>query len=246
VTPSRAAPDGASAGDAGSAGDGDAARGGSGGARSGADGRWIRLEGYPRRSHYELFRSYRDPFWSVTVEVDATGLHAASRTRGGPSFFLGCMFASMGAANAVAEFRRRLRPEGIWEHERVDVGATVLRADDTFGFAYFPWNDDFQAFQEAGRAEVARVAASQGGADPRDHRDDLVPHSVLPWLRFTSFTNARRGEGESTPKVVFGRHAARGRRRVLPVAIEVHHALVDGLHVSRYVERLGAELTAWN
>lgn len=211
---------------------------------AGDRGRWVPLEGYPRRSHFELFRAYENPFFALTAVVDVTALRRASRDPDGPSFFLGTMYASLRAANAVAEFRRRLRPEGIWEHERVDVGATVLRADGTFGFAYFAWAGDAATFQESGRREVARVAAQVGPADPRDDRDDLVHHSVLPWIAFTSFTNARRGAGESVPKVVFGRHEERDGRRVMPVSVEVHHALVDGLHVARYLQTLRSELEA--
>jgi chloramphenicol O-acetyltransferase type A len=210
-----------------------------------AEGRWVPLDAYPRRSHYELFRSYDDPFFAITAAVDVTGLRRASREESGPSFFLASLFASLRAANAQPEFRRRLRPGGIWEHDRVDVGATVMRADETFGFAYFAWASDAAAFLESGRREVARVAAGSGAADPRDDRDDLIHHSVLPWISFSSFKNARRGAGESVPKVVFGRHEERDGRRLMPVAIEVHHALVDGLHVARYLESLRAELEAW-
>ncbi|HSM36850.1 MAG TPA: CatA-like O-acetyltransferase [Longimicrobiales bacterium] len=208
-------------------------------------GRWVPPATDPRRALVQLFRGYRDPFWSVTVDVDVTGLHEASRARGGPSFFLASLFASMRAANAVPEFRRRLRPQGVWEHARVGVGSTILRGDDTFAFAYFPWSDDFPRFEEAGRREIERVEASDGPADPRDDRDDLIHHSVLPWLDFTSFTNAHRGADDSTPKVVFGRHVARAERRAMAVAVEVHHALTDGLHVSRYVDALRSELTGW-
>ncbi len=209
-------------------------------------GRWVPLGDYPRRSHYELFRGYENPFFTVTAAVDVTGLWRSSRDQDGPSFFLATMFASLRAANAVVEFRRRLRPEGIWEHERVDVGTTVMRADGTFGFAYFAWADDAATFQRSGSREVERVAAGIGPVDPRDDRDDLVHHSVLPWISFTSFTNARRGGGESVPKVVFGRHERREGRRVMPVSVEVHHALVDGVHVGRYLESLGSELSVWD
>lgn len=208
-------------------------------------GRWVDAAGYARASHHAHFLAYEQPFWSVTVEVDVTDLHGASRAADGPSFFLACMYASMRAANAVSELRQRLRAERIWEHERVEVGAAVLRADDTFGFAYFAWADAFEGFEPRARAEVARVSREAGPSDPRDDRDDLVHHSVLPWLRFTAFANARRGGGESTPKVVFGRHGERDGRRWMPVAIEVHHALVDGLHVARYVAGLERELGAW-
>jgi chloramphenicol O-acetyltransferase type A len=61
---------------------------------------------------------------------------------------------------------------------------------------------------------------------------------VLPWLRFTSFTNALPGGDDSIPRIVFGRCVRDRRRMKMPVAVEVHHALVDGLDVARFFERL--------
>jgi chloramphenicol O-acetyltransferase len=45
--------------------------------------------------------------------------------------------------------------------------------------------------------------AQQGLRSPEKASDDIVFHSVLPWLRFTSFTNALPGKGDSIPRIVF-------------------------------------------
>jgi chloramphenicol O-acetyltransferase type A len=162
---------------------------------------------------------------------------------GGPSFFLATLFASLRASNAIEEFRLRLRPEAVWLHERVDVGSTVLRHDETFGFAYFAWCDSFARFEQDARVEVDRVAASTGALDPQDERDDLVYHSVLPWIRLTGFIHARRRRPlDSIPRIVFGKHFEREGERWLPVCVDAHHALIDGLHVGRWLARFEQEL----
>ena len=89
---------------------------------------WIDLKTWKRRDHYLLFRKYERPFFSVTVDVDVTrsGTRAASRAR--PSFFLTSLFLMLNAVNAVEAFRLRLRPRGVWRHDRVAVGPTILPA----------------------------------------------------------------------------------------------------------------------
>ncbi|MEN8373944.1 MAG: CatA-like O-acetyltransferase [Gemmatimonadota bacterium] len=213
---------------------------------SGPAGHLVALDTYPRRSQYALFRDYADPFFSLTVSVDVTGLYLASKVEAGPSFFLGTLFASMRAANAVPEFKQRLRPDGIWQHDFVGAGSAVRSANDTFGFAYFEWAEDFEEFHSAGRQDLERVAAAAGPLEPRHDRDDLIYHSVLPWLDFTSFKNARRGKQESIPRSVFGAYSENAARWRMPVGVEVHHALVDGLHVGRYLQRLQSELDRWS
>jgi chloramphenicol O-acetyltransferase type A len=47
-----------------------------------------------------------------------------------------------------------------------------------------------------------------------------------------------KGRGDSIPRIVFGKFAKHGERTVMPISVEVHHALMDGLHVGRYLNRL--------
>jgi len=44
------------------------------------------------------------------------------------------------------------------------------------------------------------------------------------------------------PQLAFGRTDVDGARLWLPFSVEVHHALMDGLHVGRYVQGLEAAL----
>src|SRR5688500_14854938 len=94
----------------------------------------IDLDAWKRRDHYRWFSKYDRPFFSVTVDVDVTAAWNASREGGAPSFFLGSLFLMLRAANDVEAFRLRLRARGVWRHDRVAVGPTIMRADETFGF----------------------------------------------------------------------------------------------------------------
>ena len=206
-------------------------------------GRSIDVKAWKRRAHYELFRKYEQPFFSVTVDVDVTTLWNRSRQPRGPSFFLTSLFLMLQSVNDTEAFRLRLRRRGVWLHDAVAVGATVLKTDETFGFARIePCNTlaQFVAKGEAAIAQTKRVRGERASATWRVAGDDIVFHSVLPWLRLRSFTNALPGD-DSIPRIVFGK-AAEGRRVKMPVAVEVHHALVDGLDVARFLERFQARL----
>jgi chloramphenicol O-acetyltransferase type A len=67
--------------------------------------------------------------------------------------------------------------------------------------------------------------------------------TTLPWLAFTAFTHAR-GQGDDRPKLAFGRFTEQAGRLLMPVAVDVHHALCDGVHVGRFFEQLQARLDA--
>jgi chloramphenicol O-acetyltransferase type A len=203
---------------------------------------FVDLDTWTRRDHYLWFRSYERPFFSVTIEVDVTAAWNRSRKRGAPSFFLTSLFPMLKAANEVEAFRLRLRPRGVWRHDRIAVGPTILRSDETFGFARLEVANTLREFVTHGQTGVSQAHAQTGLKKPDNAGDDIVFHSVLPWLRFTSFSNALPGKDDSIPRIVFGRCEAERRRVKMPVAVEVHHALVDGLDVARFFDKFTAHL----
>ncbi|HET9440480.1 MAG TPA: chloramphenicol acetyltransferase [Longimicrobiales bacterium] len=206
-------------------------------------GAYLDLSSWPRRGQFEFFRNYDQPFFNITSDVRVTEVYRLSRETDGPSFFLATLYLSLVAANRIEEFRLRLRPAGVWCHDRIHGGSTILRSNETFGFGYFRFIEDFKAFQARGRAVIAEVRNPNGKLDAQEQRDDLMHYSVLPWIRFTSFAHARKTSGtDSIPKIVFGKRFERAGDVWMPISVEVHHALVDGLHVGRFLEAFEAEL----
>jgi chloramphenicol O-acetyltransferase type A len=199
-------------------------------------GRTIDLETWRRREHFVLFRDYERPHFSITAAVDVSACYAASRGEG-TSFTLAVLFAAMHAANAVEAFRLRLREDRVWCHDAVGIGCTVLRPDRTFGFAYFAHETSFARFAAEGKNEMERARTGTTLSDEREADDATLHATVLPWIRFTSFTNAMRRE-DSVPKLTFGKRYAEGGAWYVPVGVEVHHALVDGIDVGEFFEQL--------
>jgi chloramphenicol O-acetyltransferase type A len=199
-------------------------------------GRYIDLDGWRRREHFLLFRGYDRPHFSTTAAVDVSACYAASRGGEGTSFTLAMLFNAMSAANAVEAFRLRLREDRVWCHDAVGIGCTVLRPDRTFGFSYFAHEPSFSRFAAEGKREMERARSATTLSDERESDDATLHATVLPWVRFTSFTNAMRRE-DSVPKLTFGRRYAEGDAWYVPVCVEVHHALVDGIDVGDFFER---------
>ena len=203
---------------------------------------FLDLENWKRREHFEFFRQFEQPFFNICSELDVTALveYANDQRR---SFFLASLFLSLKAANEIEELRLRIRAEAVVCHPQVSAGSTVMRDDETFAFGYFDYSDDFERFEVSGKQELAKVQ-SPDTLRPHIDRDDLIYYSILPWISFTSFSHARRCPAtDCIPRIVFGKYSAgtNGGYK-MPVSIEVHHALVDGLHVGRFLEQFQALL----
>jgi chloramphenicol O-acetyltransferase type A len=114
----------------------------------------------------------------------------------------------------------------------------VLLANETFTLAYFDYEANFKKFIDQAERAVSDVLLGDGAFRP-DPRDDRIHFTTLPWLSFTSFSHARNWKREdSIPKIAFGKFIKEHGRTLLPFSVEVHHALMDGLHVGRYLTRL--------
>ena len=200
--------------------------------------RRLDLSTWNRREHFAFYRGYDNPYFNLCAPVDVTRLLERCRSEEGPSFFLASLWASLTAVNEIEELRYRIRGDDVVVHGIVHGGSTVLVPDGTFRFGYFDYDPDFWTFAEGAGSVLERVRAEMGPLEARPERDDMIHYSIIPWVAFTSFSHARRwGTVDSVPKVVFGRHHRDGDIDRMPVSVEVHHALVDGLHVGRFFER---------
>lgn len=204
-------------------------------------GHSIDLRQWKRREHFELYRHFANPFFSITAQVDASSTRRVCDEPGGPSFFLATVFLALRAANEIEAFRTRVRGEGAWIHDQVSITPTVLRSDETFAFSRLEPAPTFEEFETRSRVTVAGAKEIKPLASVLPD-DDVIYHSTLPWVRFTSFTNAIGGGSDSVPRVVFGKCVEDGGRWPMPVGVEVHHAVVDGLDVGRFFGKFEAGL----
>jgi chloramphenicol O-acetyltransferase type A len=201
--------------------------------------RYLDIETWKRRQQFEFFKDYHNPFFNICTNVDVTPLLGLTRTMKSISFFIAYHFFSIKAANEVEPFRYRLRGDRVLVHDRIHAGTTLLLEDENFTFAYFDYTEDFEVFHAHAKATIESVKAGGVQLYERAEQDDLIYHSVIPWATFTSISHARKGGGqESVPKIAFGKYREDVGRTMMPISVEVHHALMDGLHVGRYFERL--------
>ena len=198
---------------------------------------------WARRDAFEFFRSFDKPYFNVCTRVDVAPLKQAlaslsSRKAVGGGLSLAVYYLALRLANQQQSFRLRLEGGRVRIHREVHASTTVLRDDDSFAFAYLEHAADFDAF--VGPAARAIEAARELGAAIKPLKDSALLHlTTLPWVHFTSFSHARNwGREDSIPKLAFGRAEPDGSRLWLPVSVEVHHALMDGVHVGRYVQAM--------
>ena len=200
--------------------------------------RYIDLETYPRRSHYEYFRHLAYPYVGMTAQADVTNLVARAREAGG-SPFLACLWAAAQAANAVPELRQRIIGEQIGEFDHCDTAHTVALPDRTFCNCRTNSRLSFPEFLTAGREAQEEAKKHHGFVSTQDDETDLIFVSCVPWVAFTQVIQPTPIPADSNPRIVFGKFTPEGDRLWMPLAIQANHALVDGWHMGEFYRVFG-------
>ena len=193
---------------------------------------------WARRDVFEFFRQFDKPYFNICTQLNVTRLLALLHDRPEVSVSLAYHYFALRAANEIEPFRYRLRDGKVIVHDVIHGGTTVLLPNENFTLAYFDYDENFDTFIAEADLAVKEVLSGDGAFKP-DPGDDRIHFTALPWVSFTSFSHARNwGREDSIPKIAFGKFVKTNERTLLPFSVEVHHALMDGLHVGRYVSRL--------
>jgi len=193
------------------------------------------LDTWARKEHFNFFRQFEEPFFGITTDIDCTAASNNAKASG-DSFFLSYLHKSLAAANEVTPFRYRIAGDEVWVYDQVHASPTINRPDGTFGFAYMNFYEDAAAFEASSKAEIERVRQSTG-LIPAVSGENVIHYSSLPWINFTAVSHARSFSfKDSCPKITFGKVKEAGDRKMMPVSVHVHHALMDGFHVAQFLE----------
>ncbi len=204
------------------------------------------LNSWPRRDHFTFFSEFSFPYFNICVSLDMADLYHQCKTEC-YSFFHTYIYLTLEACHDYAPMRQRIIDSLPVQLLSVRASVVELADDDTFRFSYFDKQASRQEFAnhaiEVSKLSKAKPLFSDAFVET-EGQADLVHISVLPWLNFTGFSHAvSEGHGLGVPKLVFGQYDHQTGK--MPLSIDVHHALMDGLHVARFVKILQDKIAAF-
>jgi chloramphenicol O-acetyltransferase type A len=195
--------------------------------------RKIDMRTWSRRKHFEVYRAFDHPHFGMCADVDVTSFYATAKQRG-YSLNLAIVYALTRTANGIAEFRQRIRGGEVVEHEIVHPSTTILTEEELFSFCTIEYVEDFAAFAAGAEEKIAYLKENPTLED-EPGQDDLLFMTAIPWVSFTSFRHpVHLQPADSVPRLAWGKIFEEGERRKMPLDVQVHHALMDGVHVGKY------------
>ena len=209
--------------------------------------KFLDMDTWERSEHFTFFQSLCTSRYGFTVQQDVTELfnYRKEQNNGSAKIRFSSMlyYLATRAANEVPEFRTR-----------IVEGKPAIYDVIHPAFTYIPKGRSLHAnclcrlgnnFNEtAANIEVARQSADEkptltpaGGERP-----NLFYFSVVNGVAFTSASNPWGNcNTDSVPRILFG-HVTENEsgRKMMPVAVEALHGLMDGKHFGEFFQKFDA------
>ncbi|MGN2370103.1 CatA-like O-acetyltransferase [Clostridium cagae] len=193
----------------------------------------IDIENWKRKDHYNFFRQADYPHFNICGNIDITKFYKYIKENELP-FFISILYASTKTANSIKEFKLRIRGDKVIEHETVNPSFTIITDEEVFSFCRSNYTDNFNEFKTNTLKEIEKVKNNISIED-EPGQDDLLYITSIPWVSFTNITHPiQMNPVDSIPRIAWGKYFEEGGNIKLPISVDVHHALVDGVHIGQY------------
>ena len=195
--------------------------------------RLIDLETWERREFYEHFIKEVVCTYAVTVHMDITRLK-------GQRLYPAMIWLLTKTVNDMPEFRTCMTAEGPGIYDDMHPMYTVFnRENKNFSGIWSYFSEDYAEFLRRYEADSQEYACSSRYAPKAGTPANSFNISMLPWVDFSALNINVYDEGRFLlPIFTMGKYTERDGRRLLPLAIQVHHAVCDGYHVGVFTEKL--------
>lgn len=196
----------------------------------------ICLENWERKEYFQHYFTQVPCTCSAVFKLDITAL----RRRREP-LYPAMLYGISTIVNRHREFRMACTESGqVGYYDLMHPCYTIFHQDtQTFSNLWTTYTPDYQSFLSAYRADQQQYG-HQHGMEAKPHTpDNTFPVSMVPWASFDGFNlNLQKGYDYLLPIFTMGRFYEDNGKILLPLAIQVHHAVCDGFHLCRFVNQL--------
>jgi chloramphenicol O-acetyltransferase type A len=200
---------------------------------------YIDLETWKRKEHFNFFNRMDYPHFNICGNIDITHFLKVIKAEK-VSFYYAMIYAATHAANEVINFRYRIREQQVVLHDKLHPSFTYLKAGegDLFKIVRAEMQEDLFTFVNDAE-ERAKQQQEYFNVNNAVERDDLLYVTSVPWISFTNLTHTiSLNKNDSVPRIAWGKYLTENNKVLLPLSVQVNHALVDGVHVGSYFSKL--------
>lgn len=203
----------------------------------------IDFENWRRKDYCQIYRNAVQPQYCVSFELDVTRFKKLVKEKEW-SFTMAFIYAVTKCANEIEEFRYRFLDGKVVLYESIDTSFTYMdKETELFKVVNVPMQDSIEKY-----VQLANITAE----NQKEHfkgplENNIYQFSALPWINFTHISHTDFGNKEKAQPIFdWGKYCEKDGKWMMPFAVQVHHAFVDGIHIGKLAERLQKYLNEAN
>lgn len=193
----------------------------------------------------KLFQHYMDNMrivMSLTVDIDVTRLIEFSK-RNHMQFYPSMIWVVSRIVNEHDEFKYSWKDNGDlirWESISPSY-VDFHKEDESFTKMVTAYSEDLSEFHSAFLADKEKN--KNQGSFAENQPPNFFDVSCLPWVKYRHFDVHVFDEGKFlAPVITWGKYEREEDTYKMPVTMNIHHAVADGFHLSRFFNEV-QELT---
>lgn len=197
----------------------------------------LNIDTWNRRNIYNHFITDVKCVISVTVAMDITELLKVCKNKG-YRFYPVYIYIVSNVVNKHKEFRMGYDEDNnVGFFDSVSPSYIVFhKEDENFTRLVTTYTSDFKLFYKRVVNDMEKYKDKRG-FEIDFSNVDTFDISCLPWSSYTSFDLHVFDSGTYlAPVITWGKYEQKENRFVMPLTLQIHHAVADGFHVSRFLK----------
>ena len=195
---------------------------------------------WKRKPYFEHYFNQIRCSYSITVNIDISEV-ISFKNKNHTKLYPLLIYILTKAVNNHEEFRTAINDNGelgVWD-TLLPCYTVFHEENETFSNIWTEWNDDIIVFLSNYERDI-EMYGNNYSIDAKPYTPaNTFPISSLPWATFTGFNLNIFADGSYLlPIFTYGKYFQQEGKYLIPLSIQVHHAVCDGFHVSRFINEI--------
>lgn len=202
----------------------------------------VDMQKFDRAEQYQYFMSEGTTI-EFTAKLDVTKALEKSKKHGF-NFYSVMLYHLYKAVNSIENFRLDILKGKLIKWDRiVPTFSSINKNSKLFFILCADMQENCVDYNEQYRKTVEKYADSATMIPQVDLPENVFNVSCIPWLHFEHFSsNSKINENKIVKMITFGKYEQTNGRFLLPLTIQISHAIADGYHIALFFEKLQEEL----
>lgn len=190
---------------------------------------------WDRKEYFDYYLTTFPCTYSLTAKLDITEIKKA-----GFKLYPTILYYITKMVNQYEQFRTAFREDGqLVIFDEMNPCYTIFHKDtQTFSNIWTEFSDDYDIFCERYEQDLRQFGNVNSMTGKPNKPENLFTVSMIPWTSFDGFNLNVKNFEYLNPMFTLGKFYHKEGRYLLPVAVQVHHAVCDGFHISSFLSGL--------